>query len=111
MQTQHGFPYSAYKEFQNHVLRKVFKIIKNAMKLLIWLRVRLAWDGMHANKVKFLIVETFHDHFPFTLRVFARNLLRGNRRRNNFSYFVLMSGLWDSNPGFSSNKPTHYLLD
>ena len=27
-----------------------------------------------------------------------------------FSYFVLMSGR-DSNPGFSSNKPTHYLLD
>ena len=32
----------------------------------------------------------------FTLRVFAGNLLRGNRRRN---------------PGYSSNKPTHYLLD
>ena len=33
----------------------------------------------------------------FTLRVFARNLLR--------------CLAWDSNPGFSSNKPTHYLLD
>ena len=30
----------------------------------------------------------------FTLRVFARNLLKGNRRRNiYFLYFVLMSGL------------------
>ena len=46
----------------------------------------------------------------FTLRVFARNLLRGNRRRNTFriSSWCLA---WDSNPGFSSNKPTHYLLD
>ena len=46
----------------------------------------------------------------FTLRVFARNLLRGNRRRNTFriSFWCLA---WDSNPGFSSNKPTHYLLD
>ena len=46
----------------------------------------------------------------FTLRVFARNLLSGNRRRNTFriSFWCLA---WDSNPGFSSNKPTHYLLD
>ena len=29
----------------------------------------------------------------FTLRVFARNLLRENHRRNSFSIFVLMSGL------------------
>ena len=45
----------------------------------------------------------------FTLRVFARNLLRGNRRRNTFriSFWCLA---WDSNRGFSSNKPTHYLL-
>ena len=46
----------------------------------------------------------------FTLRVFARNLLRGNRRKNTFriSFWCLA---WDSNFGFSSNKPTHYLLD
>ena len=46
----------------------------------------------------------------FTLRVLARNLLRGNRRRNTFriSFWCLA---WDSNPDFSSNKPTHYLLD
>ena len=46
----------------------------------------------------------------FTLRVFARNLLRGNRRRYTFpiSFWCLA---WDSNPDFSSNKPTHYLLD
>ena len=44
--------------------------------------------------------ETFHD------RVFARNLLRGNRRGNTFriSFWCLA---WNSNPGFSSNKPTH----
>ena len=28
-----------------------------------------------------------------------------------FRISVLISGLWGSNPGFSSNKPTHYLLD
>ena len=28
----------------------------------------------------------------FTLRVFARNLLRGNRRKNTFRIFVLMCG-------------------
>ena len=46
----------------------------------------------------------------FTLRVFARNLLSGNRRSNTFriSFWCLA---WNSNPGFLSNKPTHYLLD
>ena len=46
----------------------------------------------------------------FTLRVFARNLLRGNRRRNTFRIFIWRLA-WGSNPGFSSNKPTHYILD
>ena len=46
----------------------------------------------------------------FILRVFARTLLRENRRWNTFriSFWCLA---WDSNPGCSSNKPTHYLLD
>ena len=42
----------------------------------------------------------------FTLRVFARNLLKGYRRRNTFR--ILFRCLaWGSNPGFSSNKPAH----
>ena len=46
----------------------------------------------------------------FILRIFARNLLRGNRRRNTFRIsFWCLTG--DSNPGFSFNKPTHHLLD
>ena len=46
----------------------------------------------------------------FTLRVFARNLLRRSRRRNIFifSYWCLT---WGLNSGFTSNKPTHYLLN
>ena len=46
----------------------------------------------------------------FTLRVFARNLLRGNHRRNTFC-ILFWCLAWDSNLGFTSNKPTHYLLD
>ena len=46
----------------------------------------------------------------FTVRVFARNLLRRNRRRNTFR-ILFWCLAWCSNPGFSSNKPTHYLLD
>ena len=34
--------------------------------------------------------ETFHGNFIYSP---ARNLLRGNRRKKYFSYFVLMSGL------------------
>ena len=42
----------------------------------------------------------------FTLRAFASNLLRGNRRRNTFcTLFWCLA--WGSNPGFTSNKPTH----
>ena len=48
--------------------------------------------------------------FLFTLRVFARNLLRWNLRRNAYS-ILFWCLAWGSNPGFSSNKPTHYLLD
>ena len=46
----------------------------------------------------------------FTLRISVRNLLRAYCRRNTFriSFWCLA---WDSNPGFSSNKSTHYLLD
>ena len=45
-----------------------------------------------------------------TIRVFARNLLRGNHRRNTFR--ILFRCLaWGSNPGFTSNKPTHCLVD
>ena len=35
---------------------------------------------------------------------------RGNRRRNNF-YILFWCLALGTNPGFSSNKPTHYLLD
>ena len=54
--------------------------------------------------------EIFHGNFISTLRVFARNQLRGDHRRNTFrnSFWCVA---WDTNPDFSSNKPTHYLLD
>ena len=54
--------------------------------------------------------ETFHGNFLFTLRVFARNLLRGNRQRKTFR-ILFWCLAWDTNPSFSSNKPIHYLLD
>ena len=46
----------------------------------------------------------------FNLRVFGRNLLRGNHRRNTFC-ILFWCLAWGSNPGFTSNKPTQYLLD
>ena len=46
----------------------------------------------------------------FTLRVFAGNLLIGNRRRKTFC-ILFWCLAWGSNLGFTSNKPTHYLLD
>ena len=53
----------------------------------------------------------FHGRL-FALRVSARNLLRENRWRNIFFFHISFWCLtWDTNPGFTSNKPTHYLLD
>ena len=42
----------------------------------------------------------FHGRFILLFRVFARNLLKGNRRRNS-----------DTNSVFTFNKSTHYPLD
>ena len=47
----------------------------------------------------------------FTLRAFARNLLRGSRRKNIFSYFVFDDWPEIRTQAFESNKPTQYLLD
>ena len=44
----------------------------------------------------------------FALRVLVGNLLRENRQRNSFR-ILFWCLAWGSNPGFSSNKPTHYL--
>ena len=55
-------------------------------------------------------LRNFSWQFLFTLRVFARNLLRGNRQRNIFR-ILFWCLAWGSNPGFSSNKSRHYLLD
>ena len=47
----------------------------------------------------------------FTLRVFASNLLRGNRRKNIFFHILFWWLTWQTNPCFVSNKTTHCLLD
>ena len=55
-------------------------------------------------------LRNFSLQFLFTLRVFARNRLRENCRRNTYrTLFWCLA--WRSNPSFSSNKPTRYLLD
>ena len=47
----------------------------------------------------------------FTLKLFDRNLLRINRRNNICFHISFCCLTWDTNPGFTSNKPKHYLLD
>ena len=83
---------------------------------------KFSWKTFHGN---FIYCQSFYrksaernclrNIFVFCFdvwpeRVFTRNRLRGNRLRNTFciSFWCLA---WNSNPGFSSNKPTHYLLD
>ena len=50
--------------------------------------------------LKRIIFENFSLKFLFTLRVFARNLLRGNRRRNTFC-ILFWCLVWGLNSGFT----------
>ena len=68
------------------------------------------WDLQFKVDSERQIFEKLFMAILFTLRVFARNLLRGSRRRNTFC-ILFWCLAWGSNPGFSSNKPTHHLLD
>ena len=54
---------------------------------------------------RFFFLRNFSWHL-ITHRVFTRNLLRGNRRRNTFR-ILFWRITWASNPSFLSNKPTH----
>ena len=47
----------------------------------------------------------------FTVRVFVRNLLRANYRRNIFFIFCFVVWRGVLNCGLTSNKPIHCLLD
>ena len=51
--------------------------------------------------------ETFSWQILFTLRVFARNLLKENRQRKIFLSYFVFDVTWDTVPSFMSNKPTH----
>ena len=71
------------------------------------------WQGLQFKVDSELQIfwETFHGKFLFTLRVFARNWLRGNHRTNTCC-ILFWCLIWGSRPGFTSNnKPTNYLLD
>ena len=54
-----------------------------------------------------IFLRNFSWQFLFTFRVFARNLLRWHSLKEYFFIFYF-DGL---EPGFTSNKPTHYPLD
>ena len=69
------------------------------------------WDlQFKVDSERQIFWETLHGSFFTLSRVFARNLLRANRRRNTFR-ILFWCLAWGSNPCFTSNKPTHYLLD
>ena len=53
--------------------------------------------------------ETFHGNFIY-YKSFCQKSAERNRRKNT-SRIWFWCLTWGSNPGSSSNKPTHYLLD
>ena len=56
--------------------------------------------------------ETFHGNFIYS-QCYCQKSAERKSPKKYFSYFVLMLCClaWNSNLGFLSNKPTHYLLD
>ena len=64
----------------------------------------------NVNSERLIFWEAFSWQIYLLSELLARNLLRRNRRRNTFR-ILLWCLAWDSNPIFSSNKPTHHLLD
>ena len=60
------------------------------------------WWDLHFWKVFMAVL--------FTLRDFAKNLLKGNCQRNTFC-ILFWCLAWGSNPGSTFNKLTHYQLD
>ena len=67
----------------------------------------------HVVCVKFIIEWRFSRNFVmaglFTYRVFVRNLLSRESQRNIYILFWCL--IWDTNPSFTPNRTTHYLLD
>ena len=62
---------------------------------VVCINFRRKWLNLQFNvdSAQQIIWETFHGSFNYS-QIFARNLLRGNRRRNIFLlYLILMSGL------------------
>ena len=55
------------------------------------------------NSERQIFFRNFSWQFLFTLRVFTRNLLRGNCQKNTFC-ILFWCLAWGSNPGFTSNK-------
>ena len=66
-------------------------------------------SGTYVVSERLIFWETFSWQV-YLFRVFVRNLLRGNHRKNTFC-ILFWCLAWGSNPGFAFNKPTHYLLD
>ena len=57
-----------------------------------------------------LFWETFHGNFIYSQSFFQKSAERKSPKKY-FLYFLFWCLAWGSNPGFTSNKPTHYLLD
>ena len=51
------------------------------------------------------------NEFYFALQSFCQKSSERKSPKKYFSYFILMSLVWHSNPGFLSNKATHYLVE
>ena len=75
---------------------------------VLWVNFIHEWGNLQFKVDRFL--RSFFMAIWFTLRVFARTLLRVSRRRNIFVFSVWCLS-WDLNSSRTFNKPIHHLLD
>ena len=59
--------------------------------------------------------DRFFEKLFMTIFIYSQSFCRKSAEKKSskkyFSYFLFLCLAWGSNPGFSSNKPTHYPLD
>ena len=77
---------------------------------VVWVNFIYEWREKLTSNDRFLR-NFFIADFILLSGVFARKLLRGNRWRNIFVHISFWCLSWDGKPGFTSNKPTHYVLE
>ena len=94
-----------HKYIHTYIIGHLNPSVRIMAKLVVCINFIHEWPTVYRRlrTTDFLI--NFFTAGLFSLRVFARNLVRGNRRRKIFFQTSFWCMTWHTNPGFTSNNP------